>query len=126
MLDVREMSVSLRYSFRAMSIIRTRRTFLAALALMFAGAGLAHADDRNDGRHDHDRARRALEEGRARPLAEILARVRNELGGEVVGVEFDHERGRYIYEFKVVTATGKLREVYVDAMTAEILKSEDD
>jgi uncharacterized membrane protein YkoI len=109
-----------------MSIIRTRRTFLVALALMLASAGLAHAEDRNDGRHDHDRARRALEEGRARPLAEILARVRNQLGGEVVGVELDHERGRYIYEFKVITPTGKLREVYVDAMTAEFVKREDD
>jgi uncharacterized membrane protein YkoI len=44
----------------------------------------------------------------------------------VVGVELDHERGRYVYEFKVITPTGKLREVYVDAMTAEIVKSEDD
>jgi uncharacterized membrane protein YkoI len=109
-----------------MSIIPTRRTFLVALALMLAGAGLAYSDDRNDGHHDHDRARRALEEGRARPLAEILARVRSQLGGEVVGVEFGRERGRYVYEFKIVTSTGKLREVYVDAMTAEVLKSEDD
>jgi uncharacterized membrane protein YkoI len=44
----------------------------------------------------------------------------------VAGVEFERKRGRYVYEFKVVTSTGKLREVYVDAMTAEIVKSEDD
>jgi uncharacterized membrane protein YkoI len=126
MLHVREMSVSLRHSSGAMSIVRTRRTFLGALALVLAGAGSAYSDDRNDGQHDHDRARRALEEGRAPPLAEILARVRSQLDGEVAGVEFERKRGRYVYEFKVVTSTGKLREVYVDAMTAEIVKSEDD
>lgn len=104
-----------------------RRTLLLALALMFASGGLAHSDDREDERrHDHERAQRAVKEGKARPLVEILDRVRDRLGGEVVGVEFDREGGRYAYEFKVVTPGGRLREVYVDAMTAEILKSEDD
>lgn len=94
---------------------------------MLASGGLAHADDRENGdHHDHERARRALEEGRARPLAEILDRVRDRLGGEVVGVEFEREKGHYVYEFKVITPGGRLREVYVDAMTAEILKSEVD
>jgi len=83
------------------------------------------ADDwESDKRRDHDRARRALEEGRALPLAAILNRVGNRLGGEVVGVEFEREHGRYVYEFRVITPAGRLREVYVDAMTAEILNGE--
>ncbi len=94
---------------------------------MFAGAGVAHSDQReDDDEDDHDRARRALKEGRVRPLAEILARVRDQLGGEVVGVELDRQDGRYVYEFKVITSAGRLREIYVDALTAELLKSEDD
>jgi uncharacterized membrane protein YkoI len=110
-----------------MRTILDRRTLVIALALMFAGPGIAHADDReDDDDDDHDRARRALEEGRVRPLAEILARVRDQLGGEVVGVELDRQDGRYVYEFKVITSAGRLREVYVDALTAELLKSEDD
>jgi uncharacterized membrane protein YkoI len=101
-----------------------RRTFLTALALMLASGGVAYSDD---GEHDdHERARRALEEGQARPLAEILARVRDRLGGDVVGVEFDRKKGRYIYEFKVVAPGGRLRAVYVDAMTAEIVKNGDE
>ena len=97
------------------------------LALLCAGSGPAFSDDWKDDKHqDHDRARRALEEGGALPLAAILDRVADRLGGEVVGVEFDREKGRYVYEFRVITPAGRLREVLVDAKTAEILKREDD
>lgn len=98
-----------------------RWALLISLGLAAAGS-VAMAGDRED----HDRARRALEEGRARPLAEILERVGDRIGGEVVGVEFDREDGRYVYEFDVVTPDGRLRELHVDALTAEIVKSEDD
>lgn len=103
-----------------------RRAFLLASALALATGLGARADEEDDGDEDHERARRALEGGRVRPLAEILDRVRESLGGEMVGVQFENEGGRYIYEFKVVTPDGRLREVYVDAMTAEIVQHEDD
>jgi hypothetical protein len=67
---------------------------------------------------DHDRARRAVERGEALPLADILAR-------EVVGVSFERKKDRWIYEFKVIVAGGRLVEVYVDAASAEILKREE-
>lgn len=110
-------------------MLKRRTAILLGLTLASAAGGLARADDENYGRRrdrDHERARRALEEGRARPLAEILEDVRDQLGGEIVGVEFDREDGRYVYEFKVVAADGRLREIYVDALTAEILKVKDD
>lgn len=104
-----------------------RRTFLLLLALLCAGSSPAHSSDRERGEyHDHDRARRALEAGQALPLSAILDRVGHRLGGQVVGVEFDRDKGRYVYEFRVITPSGRLREVHVDAKTAEILKSEDD
>jgi uncharacterized membrane protein YkoI len=97
------------------------------LTLVCVGGRPAFADDgQDDNHHDHDRARHALEEGRALPLAAILDRVAGRLGGEVVGVEFDREKGRYVYEFRVITPAGRLQEVLVDAKTAEILKREDD
>jgi uncharacterized membrane protein YkoI len=125
----------MRYLIVMKTMLSRRTALLLGLALACAGGGLAYADDRDDDddgdngrdRHrDHEQARRALEEGRARPLAEILERVREQLGGEVIGVEFEREKGRYVYEFKVMTPDGRLREVYVDAMSAEILKVEDD
>lgn len=87
----------------------------AATALFVA---CARADD------DHDRARLAVERGEALPLVEILTRVRPLLGGEVVGVSFEREDGRWIYEFRVIATAGRLLEVHVDAATAEILKLE--
>lgn len=109
----------------AMDTRLNRRMLLMTLALALAGSSLAYAHDTH-GDGDHDGARRALEEGWALPLAEVLGRVRDRLGGEVVGVEFDREDGRYVYEFDVVTPDGRLREIHVDALTAEIIKSEDD
>ena len=42
------------------------------------------------------------------------------LPGEVAGVEIERERGRWLYEFRVVDAKGRLYEVYIDAGTGEI------
>jgi uncharacterized membrane protein YkoI len=107
-----------------------RRCFLIAASPLVFGAAAAWAEDddrrRSDKDDDHDRAREALQQGRVRPLAEILAEVNQDLGGHVVGVEFDDEDGIYVYEFRVVTDAGRLKEVYVDATSGRILDLEDD
>ena len=121
---VRELSASIRYPACPMKAAVTRRTLLLTLALLPASASLAYGDDDDD--DDQNRASRALEQGRARPLAEILNSVRARLGGEVVGVKFKRKDGRQVYKLKLVTPNGRLREVSVDAMTGEIMKSEDD
>ena len=127
MIHVRDLSAGMRYVSAMTPVLKRRTALLLALALTGAAGGLARADDRKDGHdRDHERARRALEEGRARPLAEILEALRGRLDGEVIGVEFDREDGRYVYEFTVVGPDGRLREVEVDALSAEILKVEDD
>jgi uncharacterized membrane protein YkoI len=121
------MSASLLHSSIAMRLGPDRRKFLVALAALLAGTGNIHADnqgDRDD--DDHEQARRALEEGQVKPLTEILETVKNQIDGDVVGVEFEHKNGRYVYEFKVISASGRLHEIYVDAMTAEILEGEHD
>ncbi|WP_368904695.1 PepSY domain-containing protein [Taklimakanibacter lacteus] len=92
------------------------------LVFLSAAAQPARAEDEAD--DDHDEARRAVEQGKARPLAEILSRIQPRLGGKVIGVELEREQGRYVYELKVVTSGGALREIYVDALTGEMLKSE--
>ena len=103
-------------------------TAVAALLLVLsAPAKPSAAERRHERERDHDRAREALERGEALPLADILARVRPELGGEVVGVSFERDRGngsRWIYEFKVIRPDGRLVEVDVDARTARVLKRE--
>ena len=99
---------------------KTRRAMivLGLAAALLPSAALA------DREHDYDRARRAVERGEALALADILTRVRSDLGGEVVGVEFERKRERWVYEFKVIDPAGRLWEIYVDAATAAILKRE--
>ncbi len=85
-------------------------------AAVFAAAG-AHADDRE---HDQDRARRAVERGEIKPLADILSTVRGKLPGEIVGVKIEQEKSRWRYELRVADSKGRLFEVYVDAHSGEI------
>jgi uncharacterized membrane protein YkoI len=94
--------------------------FLATGLLLF-GAGTGLADD-----DDHELARRALEEGRALPLAEILAKMKPDLPGQVIEVVLEVDDGTLIYDLKVLSPNGRLQEIEVDAATGKILKMEDD
>ena len=98
----------MRLKAKAMAI-----ALLSALAVFSAGA-------RADDDRDHDVARRAVERGEIKSLAEILQTVRDRLPGEVASVKLERERGRLVYEFRVVGARGRLLEIYVDAATGEI------
>src|SRR5262249_18412299 len=69
---------------------------------------------------DHDDARRAVERGEMRPLAEIFAKLRGKLPGDIVRVEVEHENGEWQYELRTVDAQGRLFEVLVDGRTGEI------
>jgi uncharacterized membrane protein YkoI len=97
------------------SLRRMPALWMAALIAIGAGAVPDVARD-----HDHDAARRAVEHGEIRPLAEILAAVRSQLPGDVVGVGIEQKNGRWLYEFRVIDRRGRLFEVYVDARTARI------
>jgi uncharacterized membrane protein YkoI len=89
---------------------------IALLSALMVFAAAARADDDRD----HDVARRAVESGEIKSLAEILQAVRDKLPGEVTGVKIERKSGRLVYEFRVVGARGRLLEVYVDAATGEI------
>lgn len=102
----------------------TRRVLLAGLLALAAPAvmaedGAREAEDEEE--EDHVRARRALKEGNIRPLSEILTKLDGTLDGEIVGIEFERDGGRYIYEFKLVTPEGRLVSVYVDAEDGAVL-----
>jgi uncharacterized membrane protein YkoI len=79
-----------------------------------------------DDDHAYDRARRAVDRGETLPIAELLERLKTRVPGEVIGVEFEREDGIWVYEFKVIDASGRLLEVYVDARTGEVLSMEED
>ena len=99
---------------------------LAAAWAVLVAAALAVADDEGeyDERHDHDQAREAVERGEALPLDAVLAAVEKKVVGEVVGIEFEKSDGVWVYEFRVVDATGHVIEVLADAKTAAIIRVE--
>ncbi len=67
-----------------------------------------------------DAVRRAVEAGEIKSLADIFGSIRGKLPGEVAGVEIERQRGRWVYEFRVVGDKGRLYEVHVDARSGEI------
>lgn len=107
-------------------ISRILRTLLAVTLLASVHTAPASDHEWEDDDHAYDRARRALERGEVLPIAQLLERLQTRVPGEVVGVEFTREHGRWVYEFRVVDEDGYLLEVYVDAQTGEILTMEED
>ncbi len=92
------------------------------LPLLLAAA-LAAAPAWASGRHDHDRARAAVEAGEILPLATVLERVGRTHPGQVLEVELEQERGAWAYEFKVLQRGGTLVKLVVDARTGAVLRT---
>jgi len=99
----------------------TRRSngVLMALLLTVVVPGVC-ADDEVDYRE----ARRLRDSGEVLPLETVLARVREQQAGKVLGVEFEHEHGRWIYEIAVLAPDGSVWEFEVDAANGEFLERE--
>lgn len=104
-----------------MNRTNTVKILLVAAGLVLAMMNGTRADD-----DDHDFAKRALEQGRALPLADIIAKIGPQVPGKVIEVELDDDDGALVYDLKVLSPQGRLQEIEVDATTGKILKIEDD
>lgn len=106
-----------------------KRLSVLALLVALAGALPAAADEREreheDDHHQREAVREAVERGEVKSLFEVLRDVKSQLRGEIVGVEIERKGTSWIYEFRVADEKGRLFEVYVDAATARILKTEE-
>ena len=97
-----------------------RRSLLVGLASCLGVRSAAGTDK------DHDRARRAFQRGEIRSLSQIMADLKPQLGGEVIEVELERKANSYVYKLKILPASGRLWEVYVDAATGKVLRREPD
>ncbi len=86
------------------------------LGTLLVGAS-AQADPK-----DHDQARAALEAGQIRPITEILTKASAEAPGDVVEIELEREKGRWVYELKIIAPDGRLLEVEMDASDASLIE----
>jgi uncharacterized membrane protein YkoI len=103
---------------------------LVILMVAVAGSGLvASPSEARDGRRsrdgDHERARQAFEAGEILPITRILELVSQRLPGDIVEVEVEVRGERMSYEVDVLTATGQVREIELDARTGEVIEIED-
>lgn len=104
----------------AMTLLRPLTIAAALAASLAAPTALADGDD-------HIEARQLLQRGEILPLSHILQIVQKRAPGDVIEVELDRSKKRgWEYEIKVLTATGRVLEVDVNAHTGDIRKIEDD
>ena len=97
------MSRTCRYVFSA----------VAAVAIL-AAAGTGSAQD-------FELARDAVERGEILPLAKLLPQIEKDYSGKVIEVELEIAQGSKVYEFEVLTNSGQLLEVDVDAASGKVL-----
>ena len=97
-----------------------RLLLIAALAL---ATGPAVADDDHRQRDDIDAA---VRKGEILQLSEILKRVKPEINGRILEIEFENSRHNPIYEIYVLDRAGRRLEYEVDARTGKILSLEND
>lgn len=104
----------------------------AALAVPVAGIAQPPKHPSHD-RSDHEEARRALLSGEVLSLRQVLDIVANEYPGEPVEIEFEYDDGMYLYELKLLQASGRIVKMKVDASNGKIIavkargtKEEDD
>jgi uncharacterized membrane protein YkoI len=65
---------------------------------------------------DQDQARELVNHGVIHPLSDILARVRDQAPGDVVGVDLSRRGGRWVYGLKVLTPAGRRMEIAAGTM----------
>lgn len=100
---------------------RRQASLLLASMAVLAGP-LAGASAKDDCKSGQDCALGAREEGKIRPLSEVLAAARAAVPGEVIKIELERERGVWVYEIKILATSGKRREVELNAETLAIIK----
>lgn len=103
------------------------KRFFGGVACIVIALGMTatRADDDKKQR-EHDAIREALQRGEALPLVRILALAQQAVPGDVIEVELERKHDVLVYEIKVLTQTGRVREIKLDARTGSILKIEDD
>ncbi len=79
---------------------------------------------RQRGRGLEDQARQAVRRGKIRPLRDVMAKVRRHSNAEVIDVDLRKRPGGWVYALRILTKRGRVRDVFLDARTLNILSIE--
>ncbi len=111
-----------------MIVVRTFRGVRFWLLLLLLSAAIvvpqvASSDDtKSECKRSQDCALDAFKSGDIRTLSDVLVVVREKVPGEVVKVKLTREDGVWVYEVKVLTPSGRRREVEINAHTLAVIK----
>jgi uncharacterized membrane protein YkoI len=89
-------------------------------ALVLAGIGVSPVLAAG-GTDDQDVVRQLRQQGKILPLATIIKRLTAKHPGRILQAELENEKGKRVYEIRMVLKGGILRTYHVDAHTGEIL-----
>jgi uncharacterized membrane protein YkoI len=107
--------------------MKFRYAVIIPVLLSTLGLGMSTSlADKKDRKNEHKLVREALQRGEVLPLVKILAIANQQVPGDVIEVELEDERKTLVYEIKILTSTGRVREVKIDARTGKVLSIEDD
>ena len=96
---------------------------LLLITVLVLAPGLSLADDDH---HQREDLNAAVRKGEILQLSEILKRVRPQIDGKILEIEFENEKHNPVYEIYVLDRSGRRIEYEVDARTATIISLEDD
>jgi uncharacterized membrane protein YkoI len=96
-----------------------------AVAITLGASSGGQAGEGPRYRGDNDFARNALQRGEILPITRILPLVAQYLPGDVVEVRLESKGGRLQYEIKVLTQSGHIRDLVLDARTGGYVAIED-
>jgi uncharacterized membrane protein YkoI len=113
-----------------MTMRRRQRALLIAGSLMLAGVAQA-GPDHHDGdtkqqrkEEDHEVARRAMLRHEVLPLPRVLALAAKYQPGDVIEIEFKSKAGILLYEVEMLTPSGEVRELKIDARTGKRISNQ--
>ena len=90
------------------------------LMACWLGALPATADDDQDWLRLHEE----VQEGKIKPLSEILDQLAEDYVGQVIDVDLDDEDGIRVYEVELLGPQGQVVEFEINAVTGELLSIE--
>ncbi len=75
---------------------------------------------------DYIEAKRLLNDGEILPLENILKKIYRKYPGKILEVELEKEDGLVIYEIEILTQSGIVQELHINASNGEVISSRED